>query len=64
MLNINLKRFKFLHKKKQNQIIFSSIETTGEKEILNLIDNFLIDKNSFRSGQVQLLIYWLDHYIP
>ena len=47
MLNINLKRFKFLHKKKQNQIIFSSIGTTGEKEILNLIDNFLIDKNSF-----------------
>ena len=47
MLNINLKRFKFLHKKKQNQIIFSSTETTGEKEILNLIDNFLIDKNSF-----------------
>ncbi len=47
MLNINLKRFKFLHKKKQNQIIFSSIETTGEKEILNLIDNFLIAKNSF-----------------
>ena len=47
MLNINLKRFKFLHKKKQNQIIFSSIETTGEKEILNLIDSFLIDKNSF-----------------
>ena len=47
ILNINLKRFKFLHKKKQNQIIFSSIETTGEKEILNLIDNFLIDKNSF-----------------
>ena len=47
MLNINLKRFKFLHKKKQNQIIFSSIKTTGEKEILNLIDNFLIDKNSF-----------------
>ena len=50
MLNINLKRFKFLHKKKQNQIIFSSIETTGEKEILNLIDNFLIDKNSFVFG--------------
>ena len=38
MLNINLKRFKFLHKKKQNQIIFSSIETTGEKEILKLFD--------------------------
>ena len=47
MLNINLKRFKLLHKKKQNQIIFASITTSGEKEVLNLIDNFLIDKNSF-----------------
>ena len=47
MLNVNLKKFQFLHKKKQNQIIFSSIITNGEKEILNLIDNFLIDKNSF-----------------
>ena len=47
MLNVNLKKFQFLHKKKQNQIIFSSIVTSGEKEILNLIDNFLIDKNSF-----------------
>ena len=47
MLNVNLKKFQFLHKKKQNQIIFSSIVTNGEKEILNLIDNFLIDKNSF-----------------
>ena len=47
MLNTNLKKFKFLHKKKQNQIIFSSVATTGKKEILNLIDNFLIDKNSF-----------------
>ena len=46
MLNTNLKKFKFLHKKKQNQIIFSSVTTTGKKEILNLIDNFLIDKNS------------------
>ena len=47
MLNVDSKRFKFLHKKKQNQIIFTSITTSGEKEILNLIDNFLIDKNSF-----------------
>ena len=47
MLNVNLKRFKLLHKKKQNQIIFASIATSGEKEVLNLIDNFLIDKNSF-----------------
>jgi len=47
MLNVNLKRFKLLHKKKKNQIIFASIVTDGEKEVLNLIDNFLIDKNSF-----------------
>ena len=47
MLNVDLKKFQYLHKKKQNQIIFSSIITNGEKEILNLIDNFLIDKNSF-----------------
>ena len=47
MLNVDLKKFQFLHKKKKNQIIFSSITTNGKKEILNLIDNFLIDKNSF-----------------
>ena len=47
MLNVDLKKFLLLHKKKENQIIFSSIRTNGEKEILNLIDNFLIDKNSF-----------------
>ncbi len=47
MLNIELKKFKLLHKKKQNQIIFASATTNGEKEILNLIDNFLIEKNSF-----------------
>ena len=47
MLSVDLKKFQYLHKKKQNQIIFSSIITNGEKEILNLIDNFLIDKNSF-----------------
>ena len=47
MLNVDSKKFKLLHKKKQNQIIFTSITTSGEKEILNLIDNFLIDKNSF-----------------
>jgi len=47
MLNSSLKKFKKLHKQKKNQIIFSSINTNGEKEIINLIDNFLIDKNSF-----------------
>ena len=47
MLNVSLKKFKFLHKKKQNQVLFISFKSTGEKEISNLIDNFLIENNSF-----------------
>ncbi len=47
MLNVSLKKFKLLHQKKQNQVIFYSIKSYGEKEILNLINNFLIEKNSF-----------------
>ena len=47
MLNVKLKQFKLLHKKKQNQIIYVSHSCKGDDEILNLIDNFLIDKNSF-----------------
>tara|TARA_B100000287_G_scaffold260965_1_gene245538 strand:- start:855 stop:2309 length:1455 start_codon:yes stop_codon:yes gene_type:complete len=47
MLNISLKKFKKLHKKKNNQIIFTSLNSNGEKEILNLINNFLLEKNSF-----------------
>lgn len=47
MLNVSLEKFKSLHKNKKNQVIFFSKYTNGEEEILNLIDNFLIDKNSF-----------------
>ena len=47
MLNVKLKQFKLLHKKKQNQIIYVSHSCKGDDEILNLIDNFLNDKNSF-----------------
>ena len=47
MLNITQKKFKKIHKKKQNQILFLSLKTDGNKEILNLINNFLIDNNSF-----------------
>ena len=47
MLNISLKEFKNLHKKKKNQVIFYSSNTKGEKEILNLINNLLSEKNSF-----------------
>jgi len=47
MLNVSLNKFKDLHKRKKNQIIYLALNTDGKKEILNLIDNFLIEKNSF-----------------
>ena len=47
MLNINLGKFKSQYLKKKNQIIYYSIKTKGEKEIENLINNFLIEKDSF-----------------
>ena len=47
MINRNFKDFEFLHKKKQNQILFTSKKINGDKEILNLIENFLKEKNSF-----------------
>ena len=58
MLNSSLKKFKKLHKQKKNQIIFSSINTNGEKEIINLIDNFLIDKNRWKEFN---FCYWKDY---
>ena len=47
MINRNFKDFKFQHKRKKNQILFISKKSNNDKEILNLIDNFLIEKNSF-----------------
>ncbi len=47
MLNINLKKFKSLSLRKKNQILYFSLKTDGIKEIENLINNFLIKKNSF-----------------
>ena len=47
MLNIRLKQFKINHKKKINQILYLSLNSDGSKEITNLINNFLIEENSF-----------------
>ena len=47
MINRNFKDFKFQHKRNQNQVLFSSKKTKGDNEVLNLIDNFLTEKNSF-----------------
>jgi len=47
MLNRNFKYFKFQHKRNKNQIIYTSRKIKDDREILNLIDSFLIEKNSF-----------------
>ena len=47
MLNISVSEFKRNHQNKTNQIIFHTINTNGKKETENLINNFLIEKNSF-----------------
>ncbi len=47
MINRNFKDFKFQHKRKQNQVLFISKKIKNDKEILNLINNFLKEKNSF-----------------
>jgi len=47
MLNRNFNDFKFQHKKNKNQILYTSRKTQNDREVLNLIDNFLNTKNSF-----------------
>ena len=47
MLNLSLSKFKSQYKRKKNQIIYYSVYTNGENEIENLINNFLIEKDSF-----------------
>ena len=47
MLNRNFKDFKFQHSRNKNQIIYTSQKEKNDQEVLNLIDNFLIEKNSF-----------------
>ena len=45
--NRSFKEFKFRHRNKENQIIYTSKKVKNDKEVLNLIDNFLEEKNSF-----------------
>ena len=47
IINRSFKEFKFRHRSKKNQIIYSSKKVKNDQEILNLIDNFLNEKNSF-----------------
>ena len=47
MLNRNFNDFKFQHKRNKNQILYTTRKITNDDEVLNLIDNFLLEKNSF-----------------
>jgi len=46
-INRSFKEFKFRHRSKKNQTIFTSKKVKSDNEVLNLIDNFLLEKNSF-----------------
>ena len=47
MLNKSISEFKRSHVNRKNQILFHTINSDGVKETENLINNFLIEKNSF-----------------
>ncbi len=47
MINRSFKDFRFRHRSKENQIIYTSKKVKNDNEVLNLINNFLEEKNSF-----------------
>ena len=47
IINRSYKDFRFRHKSKKNQIIYTSKKVKNDDEGLNLINNFLEEKNSF-----------------
>ena len=47
IINRSFNDFKFRHRSKKNQIIYTSKKVKNDDDILNLIDNFLLEKNSF-----------------
>ncbi len=47
IINRSFKDFKFRHRSKKNQIIYTSKKVKNDEAVLNLIDNFLNEKNSF-----------------
>ena len=47
ILNRNFKDFKFQHSRNKNQVLYTARKIRDDSEVLNLIDNFLNEKNSF-----------------
>jgi anthranilate synthase component 1 len=58
IINRNFKDFKFRHRSKKNQIIYTSKKVKNDDEVINLIDNFLIEKNSFIFESVEKGKIW------
>ena len=46
-INISLNNFKKKHKNNKNQILFNKINFKNNKIVENIIDNYLVKKNSF-----------------
>ena len=46
-INQSFKEFKYQHRNKKNQIIYTSKKVKNDEVVLNLINNFLEEKNSF-----------------
>ena len=47
IINRSFKEFKFRHRSKKNQIVYTSKKIHNDDDVTNLIDNFLTEKNSF-----------------
>ena len=47
IINRSFKEFKFRHRNKKNQIIYTSQKVENDQVVINLINNFLNEKNSF-----------------
>ena len=49
IINRSFKDFKFRHRSKKNQIVYTSKKVKNDEEVINLIDNFLVEKNEYVS---------------
>ena len=47
IINRSFQDFKFRHRSKKNQTIYTSKKVNNDEGVLNLINNFLEEKNSF-----------------
>jgi anthranilate synthase component I len=47
IINRSFKKFKFRHRSKKNQLIYTSKSINNNDGVINLINNFLLEKNSF-----------------